>query len=46
MFDLNYGIPIYSAYVVRQEQVGQIGTAERTGIDPWRQEAGKVFGPH
>ncbi len=46
MFDLNYGIPIYSAYVVRKEQVGHIGAAQRTGVDLWRQETGRVFGPY
>ncbi|XP_078372102.1 endonuclease domain-containing 1 protein-like [Oculina patagonica] len=43
MFDLNYGIPIYSAYVVRKEQVGHIGAVQRTGVDLWRQETGITF---
>lgn len=37
MFDLKYGIPIYSAYVVKQAQASQFGTAHRTR-DEWRQE--------
>ncbi|XP_022796638.1 endonuclease domain-containing 1 protein-like [Stylophora pistillata] len=37
MFDLNYGIPIYSAYVVTQAQASQFGTVKRTK-DEWRQE--------
>ena len=42
MFDLNYGIPVYSAYVVSQAQASQFGTAKRTSVDTWRQEGGKV----
>lgn len=40
MFDLNYGIPVYSAYVVSQAQASQFGTAKRTSVDTWRQEGG------
>ena len=40
MFDLNYGIPIYSAYVVSKTQATQFGTAMRP--NEWRQEAGKL----
>ena len=43
MFDVDYGIPIYSAYVVRQAQVSQFGTAQRVGVDNWRQEDGKLL---
>lgn len=43
MFDVDYGIPIYSAYVVRQAQASQFGTAQRVGVDNWRQEDGKCF---
>ena len=42
MFDLNYGIPIYSAYVVFQAQASQFGTVKRTAKDKWRQEKGKL----
>ena len=37
MFDLQYGIPIYSAYVVKQAQASQFGKAKSTN-DKWRQE--------
>ena len=40
MFDVDFGIPIYSAYVVRQAQASLFGTAQR-GVDNWRQEDGK-----
>ena len=40
MFDINYGIPVYSAYVVSKEQASQFGTVELTGA--WRQEKGKL----
>ncbi|XP_015778679.1 PREDICTED: uncharacterized protein LOC107356589 isoform X4 [Acropora digitifera] len=40
MFDLNYGIPVYSAYVVFQEQARQFGNVSRTGREKWRQEPG------
>ncbi|XP_029185574.2 uncharacterized protein LOC114953487 isoform X2 [Acropora millepora] len=40
MFDLNYGIPVYSAYVVFQEQASQFGKVNRTGREQWRQEPG------
>lgn len=43
MFDVNYGIPIYSAYVVKKAQAQQFGTAQRVGVDNWRQEAGKLL---
>ena len=42
MFDLNYGIPVYSAYVVFQEQASQFGNVNRTGREKWRQEPGKL----
>ncbi|KAK2548834.1 hypothetical protein P5673_030877 [Acropora cervicornis] len=38
MFDLNYGIPVYSAYVVLQKQASQFGKVHRTGREEWRQE--------
>ena len=37
MFDLKYGIPIYSAYVVNKTEASKFGTAKRTD-DKWRQE--------
>ena len=37
MFDLKYGIPIYSAYVVNKTEASQFGKAKRTD-DKWRQE--------
>ncbi|XP_015749764.1 PREDICTED: uncharacterized protein LOC107329595 isoform X2 [Acropora digitifera] len=42
MFDVGYGIPIYSAYVVSKAQASKIGTIKREdlGGDNWRQEAG------
>ena len=40
MFDLKYGIPVYSAYVVLQAQAKLFGTADR--VDTWRQEKGKL----
>lgn len=40
MFDLNYGIPIYSAYVVKADQVPLFGTARRSGMN-FRREPGK-----
>ena len=42
MFDLNYGIPVYSAYVVSQAQARQFGRVKRTAKDKWRQEKGKL----
>ena len=42
MFDLNYGIPVYSAYVVFQAQASQFGKVNRTGREKWRQEPGKL----
>ena len=39
MFDLNYGIPIYSAYVVKKGQVG-FGAAPRVGLN-FRPEPGE-----
>ena len=44
MFDVDYGIPIYSAYVVSKAQASKIGTVTRQGLggDNWRQEAGKL----
>ena len=42
MFDLNYGIPVYSAYVVFQAQASQFRTVKRTGKEKWRQEKGKL----
>lgn len=42
MFDLNYGIPVYSAYVVFQDQANQFHTVIRTGKEKWRQEPGKL----
>ncbi|KAJ7391995.1 Endonuclease domain containing 1 [Desmophyllum pertusum] len=38
MFDIDYRIPIYSAYVVKQAQAALIGTVDR--IDKWRKETG------
>ncbi|XP_068754124.1 endonuclease domain-containing 1 protein-like [Montipora capricornis] len=42
MFDVGYGIPIYSAYVVSKADASKIGTITRKdlGGDNWRQEAG------
>lgn len=40
MFDLSYGIPIYSAYYVTPKQAGQFGSVKRTGS--WHQEKGIV----
>ena len=43
MFDINYGIPVYSAYVVRKAQANLFGTVNRPADpDPWRQEDGKL----
>lgn len=41
MFDLDYGIPIYSAYYVTKEQAGQFGAVNRTG--GWRQDKGTAY---
>ncbi|KAL9982650.1 hypothetical protein ACROYT_G004719 [Oculina patagonica] len=38
MFDLDYGIPIYSAYLVTKEHADEFGTATRAGITMWREE--------
>lgn len=32
MFDLNYGIPIYAAYLVQQGQAFNFGSASRSGL--------------
>ncbi|XP_078356010.1 endonuclease domain-containing 1 protein-like [Oculina patagonica] len=40
MFDLDYGIPIYSAYLVTKEHADEFGTATRAGITMWREETG------
>lgn len=40
MFDLNYGIPIYSAYVVRLKQARLFGTAKRRRLY-FRKEPGE-----
>ncbi|XP_074609026.1 uncharacterized protein LOC141863398 [Acropora palmata] len=42
MFDVGYGIPIYSAYVVSKADASKIGTITRKdlGAEKWRQEAG------
>lgn len=40
MFDLNYGIPIYAAYVVKQQQANKFGSASRGG-QKFRQEPGE-----
>ncbi|XP_078358955.1 uncharacterized protein LOC144643536 isoform X2 [Oculina patagonica] len=39
MFNINYGIPLYSAYVVRRGQALNFGAAPRTGLN-FRQEPG------
>ncbi|KAK2548839.1 hypothetical protein P5673_030882 [Acropora cervicornis] len=41
MFDVGYGIPIYSAYVVSKADASKIGTITRKdlGAEKWRQEA-------
>lgn len=39
MFDLNYGIPVYAAYVVKKGQVG-FSVATRAGLN-FRQDRGK-----
>ena len=44
MFDENYGIPIYSAYRLKQGEPDKFGTAERKGSEKWREEAGNLFG--
>lgn len=43
MFDVNYGIPIYSAYVIRPAQANPLRTAKRVDVDNWRQEDGKLL---
>lgn len=40
MFDLGYGIPIYSAYYVTTAQAGQFWAVNRTG--GWYQEKGII----
>ncbi len=40
MFNINYGIPLYSAYVVRRGQALNFGAAPRTGLN-FRQEPGE-----
>lgn len=43
MFDQKYGIPIYSAYVLKQGEPDKFGTAERKGSEKWREEPGNLF---
>ena len=38
MFDMNYGIPIYSAYVVSKGQASEFKEAKRPQVG-WRQES-------
>ena len=40
MFDLSYGIPVYSAYVVKKSQASKFSKAKRNGLN-FRQEPGK-----
>lgn len=40
MFDLNYGIPVYAAYLVRQQQASKFASASRKG-HKFRQEPGE-----
>lgn len=40
MFDLSYGIPVYSAYVVKKSQASKFGKAKRVGLN-FRQEPGE-----
>lgn len=44
MFDVGYGIAIYSAYVVSKADASKIGTIKRKdlGVEKWREEDGKL----